>query len=788
MYLRTTTPGVKVSAGVFTGDEVWQPDQEFIPTEEWQRFVVSGRRHGKSVMRSLNLQLKGVGVVWIAAPQLEFGLTASEYQPAAADGNMDSSSEPADVPRIVLSGAGQAPVIDGKLDDPVWKDSEELTGFQTNTMPPMAAAVQTVARIAGDEENLYLAFQCTEPEMARLRANAETDDQSAIFEDDSVEIFLSTEHDGSNYYQFVVNSRGVRLDSCNQNNSWNAQWQAAAARGDGFWSVEVKIPVAELNRFRRDGVWRINLCRNRYVSGSAECSSYSPVNGASFHAPGRFAFLSGLPFRQETHSASAVAKVQLPPFQVISEFDYYTDDENATAVVDSTAVKSANGAELQLEVVASGTGETLWKEKFPLPGAFNTRIPFPVKDLPVGEYRLKATALLPDGNAAAVSEDSFRKLPPAPVTQVRTNRAARCLEIDGEPFFGFGSILVYYWLKYATGTAGEPYWQLDDIRSHSQNSMWVGDMGVQSYDERYVEYEDFLDGCAKRGLKVIFNVQSFPAPESAAFRDGIIRFVNRFKGHPAVIAWNYVDEPELWWDSVPGRREADLRMIYEAIKEADPYRPAFINWCHFSDQPYGTLAAGDVVSVDRYPLRYEMLTFKPGIVLDIAAELNRVSRRERKVSMQFLQLQGFWDMSREPSIAELRQMSYGSFLHGTRIIQYLIYRCMSNDLWASVGQLGAELNTLGEFVTAPGARELLVADGEELNWALWRNEDGYLLIYLNSSTEAISTRLNWKEMTSTSLKSAEVLFDGSGVRRNGDELEFNLAPLACGAVAIEAGE
>ena len=57
------------------------------------------------------------------------------------------------------------PTIDGNLDDAVWQSVQKVTGFKT-FQPDYGKdmSVNTDAYLAYDEENLYFAFKCYEPE------------------------------------------------------------------------------------------------------------------------------------------------------------------------------------------------------------------------------------------------------------------------------------------------------------------------------------------------------------------------------------------------------------------------------------------------------------------------------------------------------------------------------------------------------------------------------------------------------------------------------------------------
>jgi hypothetical protein len=55
------------------------------------------------------------------------------------------------------------PVIDGKLDEPCWSKANVATDF-TDYRLEEPAREQTLVRILYDDENIYIAFECLEPD------------------------------------------------------------------------------------------------------------------------------------------------------------------------------------------------------------------------------------------------------------------------------------------------------------------------------------------------------------------------------------------------------------------------------------------------------------------------------------------------------------------------------------------------------------------------------------------------------------------------------------------------
>ena len=75
------------------------------------------------------------------------------------------------------------PLIDGKLDDVIWKSANKFTGFTTfipDFEKPMPE--KTEAWLSYDEENLYFAFKCYDSEPEKIKPTVSA--RAQIFEYD----------------------------------------------------------------------------------------------------------------------------------------------------------------------------------------------------------------------------------------------------------------------------------------------------------------------------------------------------------------------------------------------------------------------------------------------------------------------------------------------------------------------------------------------------------------------------------------------------------------------------
>lgn len=183
------------------------------------------------------------------------------------------------------------PDIDGRLDDPAWQEAGVLAHFVSLDARAFPDA-QTTAWVGHDDEHLYVAVRCVEPLMDQVRTDARPG-SGQVWTDDCVELFINPDPTGPEYAQFIINAAGVLQDNLPGERAVAYGRQAAAARGEGEWTVEVVIPFADLDAEppAAGDIWRFNVCRSRVAR--RENSAWSPtLRSSDYHVPERFGILA----------------------------------------------------------------------------------------------------------------------------------------------------------------------------------------------------------------------------------------------------------------------------------------------------------------------------------------------------------------------------------------------------------------------------------------------------------------------------------------------------------------
>ncbi|HEY0079797.1 MAG TPA: DUF5916 domain-containing protein [Pyrinomonadaceae bacterium] len=141
------------------------------------------------------------------------------------------------------------PVIDGKLDDEIWKQASVFKDFyQIHPGDNSAPSRQTEILMGYDSKTLYLAFRAYD-EPDKVRATVARRDQ--IFSDDYIGGYLDTFGDQRRAYALFFNPLGVQADAIRtegRGNDWNVDivMDSKGTLTETGYTVEVAIPFKSL--------------------------------------------------------------------------------------------------------------------------------------------------------------------------------------------------------------------------------------------------------------------------------------------------------------------------------------------------------------------------------------------------------------------------------------------------------------------------------------------------------------------------------------------------------------
>lgn len=303
-----------------------------------------------------------------------------------------------------------------------------------------------------------------------------------------------------------------------------------------------------------------------------------------------------------------------------------------------------------------------------------------------GTYRITADISVPGFRQKYLASTELIILKYKP-NEVKTDRLTGGLIVNTRQFFPFG----FYCYSPVYPTLPEE----EVVKGFNMISPYQ-----KILPETFKDRKAYMDRCAELGMKVHFNLLSITGGGGVGSKieglpdekkqERLINEINAFKDHPALLAWYIADEPT-------GNRITpdSIVIIYNLIKEIDPWHPVSIVFMAPFSSAKKYSEALDIVMADPYPVPASPIT----LVGDVAASLSRdfSGRRALWIVPQAFGGGEWWE--REPTLQELRSMTYQSVINGARGIQYFVrqglnYFPKSTSAWAECGRIAAEIAEL----------------------------------------------------------------------------------------------
>jgi hypothetical protein len=193
-------------------------------------------------------------------------------------------------PNITAVRAGATPIIDGRLNDELWRTAAHITAFtQERPVEGAPASEQTEIHIAYDAERLYFGVYAHYGDPALVRANRV--DRDRTDNDDTVTFYLDPFLDQQRAYAFSVNGYGVQRDallsagttggsSGGGDTSWNTLFASAGQLVEDGWTAEIAIPFKSLRYPARgnDESHRWGFQVERAIQTKNETAHWAPVS------------------------------------------------------------------------------------------------------------------------------------------------------------------------------------------------------------------------------------------------------------------------------------------------------------------------------------------------------------------------------------------------------------------------------------------------------------------------------------------------------------------------------
>jgi hypothetical protein len=208
----------------------------------------------------------------------------------------------------VAARSAAPPEIDGRLDEPAWRDApwtDDFVDIEGDTQP--GPPLRTRVKMLWDDTAFYVAADLAEPQ---LRATLTAHD-SVIFRDNDFELFVDPDGDNHEYYEFEVNALNTGWDLLLPRpykdggraiDDWEMTGLKTAVHLDGTlndasdvdrgWTIEMAVPWKALGELARrpsppraGDQWRVNFSRVEWTGKNDHNWVWSPQHVINMHRP-----------------------------------------------------------------------------------------------------------------------------------------------------------------------------------------------------------------------------------------------------------------------------------------------------------------------------------------------------------------------------------------------------------------------------------------------------------------------------------------------------------------------
>ena len=718
VYLKADRPKLKAELVYWEFLGNWSKKPIVIGTE-WKRYSLTLDNPEKMQVRC-GLRIWTDGVAWADAAQIESGTNVTPYRLASLDTKMSAEDNAVITEPAVcdLKQSKVAPKLDGKLDDSVWNDAAKVWPLVSTGNDEAVAPTDAYMLLA--DNTLYIGMRCYDDYINDLKTDI-TQHDGMVFSDDSVEIFLDTNRDKTDYYHLAVNAMGTRFDTGpGKNLMWNRNWTAKTFIGNKFWSVEIAIPLSSMDVTPLiSSEWGVNLCRGYHKK--EEFSSTAIVPGSlNFHCPERYSVLKW--------PAGAFAERMIYPqdLKLLKKSDGTLNLSGS--IVNHTGRKlsvtiSGEIADTSFEIPNisisnrdnASIGKTLTGEDIKSNEVFVKAI---IREAATKNILREYSSMLPvissAENIATVKTDWTDYT--AGVVPVDPDR--RCIMVDGQPFFVLAPLLSLNSLTTRQNT--------DLAVNHHADNGFRSIMVVSKIEQPWCDaaWSNIFASCQSRGMKIVAWPGGFRDVEPEIHE----KFIKKWRDNPALLAWLPVDEPELY-----ATVEQTQKMI-ALYKEADPNHPVFMNNTHMGIPSRFAGLPGDIISIDDYLTNREGRKVKE-IVRQVDM-MNKAAIPSHRPVWMFISGNNLHNHTREPTAGEQVAQTYGCAIAGASGLTYFLGGPAGKEDWFAMRKVNREIMDLGPVFLSVESAPAVICSTPDIRFTTKRLGSSVYLLAVNLENSA----------------------------------------------------
>lgn len=232
--------------------------------------------------------------------------------------------------------------------------------------------------------------------------------------------------------------------------------------------------------------------------------------------------------------------------------------------------------------------------------------------------------------------------------------------VDGKPFFPIG---LYYASEEFEELSGK---LLRELRGYGFNTLGYYRWGQPTWRQE-------LDRAGEAGFKVWIRGENGFAIDNAKVEKAALEQIRHLREHPALLFWEFQDEPILNKVSVDASRKG-----YQLVKREDPNHPMLVvEWPGAADRFEIWKGIGDVFATDLYPIpRERKYGLLPNHDITQMRDYLEALGKAHPDKPRMLVVQGWaWAPLKDgekgyPTPVESRFMAYYAVMHGAKGLFY----------------------------------------------------------------------------------------------------------------------
>jgi hypothetical protein len=430
-------------------------------------------------------------------------------------------------------------------------------------------------------------------------------------------------------------------------------------------------------------------------------------------------------------------------FSIVPRQSFYSYEDKGEFLLDVPETLSKKHLALTLrneqQIVA------LWEG---IPGNDIVRVPFSI-NLKPAVYKIDAAINVTNSPGIKYISRTELTILSYKSNEVKTDKFTGGLIVNKLPFFPFGFYCyspVYPSLPEEEVVKGfnliSPYQKIAPETLHERKA--------------------YMDRCAQIGMKVHYNLLSVSGGggvgskieglDEKVKRERLIEEIKTFRDHPALLGWYISDEPNGISIS-----PAQLEEIYKTVRENDPWHPVSIVFMapFLSSKKYSD--ALDIVMADPYPIPDNPVTV-PG---EVAFQLSSAFKGKKPFWIIPQSFGGGELWGREPTIQEIRSMTWQSIINGATGIQYFVrqglnYFPKSAATWSECGRMAMEVAELTPWLLSDEETMPVTTTSKNILVTSRIHNNQLAIFSVNKINEPVSTTFRIKGLRNGS---ARVLFE-----------------------------